>query len=56
MKKEKKSDRIGFTLNSGITFWFTNDHTGIKAMIDLLNRYDDMNNGKIFNGNRPYYQ
>jgi hypothetical protein len=56
MKKEKKADRIGFSLNSGITFWFSNDSDGLKAMIDLLNRYDDMNNGKIFNGNKPSYQ
>lgn len=54
--KTKKIDRIGFTLSSGITFWFTNDSSGIKAMIDLLNRYDEMNNGKIFNGNKPSYQ
>ena len=56
MKNEKKPDRIGFTLSSGITFWFANNSDGLKAMIDLLNHYDDINNGKIFNGNRPYYQ
>ncbi len=39
MKKEKKVDRIGFTLSNGITFWFSNDSDGIKAMIALLNRY-----------------
>lgn len=54
--KTKKIDRIGFSLPSGITFWFANTSDGIKAMIDLLNRYDDMNNGKIFNGNKPSYQ
>ena len=54
--KTKKIDRIGFSLPSGITFWFANTSDGIKAMIDLLNRYDDMNNGKIFDGNKPSYQ
>lgn len=56
MKNEKKSDRIGFSLPSGITFWFSNTSDGIKAMIDLLNHYDDMNNGKVFNGNKPFYE
>ena len=54
--KTKKEDRIGFSLPSGITFWFTNNSNGIKAMIDLLNKYDDMNNGRVFNGNKPSYQ
>jgi hypothetical protein len=54
--KNKKIDRIGFTLSNGITFWFSNDSNGIKAMIDLLNRYDSMNNRKNSNGNKPSYQ
>jgi hypothetical protein len=54
--KTKKIDRIGFTLSSGITFWFTNDNAGIEAMIDLLNRYDSMNNRKNSTGNKPSYQ
>ena len=56
MKKEKKVDRIGFSLNSGITFWFSNDSTGIEAMINLLNRYDSMNNRKNSTSNKPSYQ
>ena len=48
--KTKKIDRIGFTLPSGITFWYTNNAKGIHDMIDMLNRYDEMNHGKVFNG------
>jgi hypothetical protein len=55
MKKEKKVDRIGFTLSNGITFWFSNDSDGIKAMIALLNCYDEMQGGRVFNGNKPFY-
>jgi len=54
--KNKKIDRIGFTLSNGITFWFSNDSNGIKAMIDLLNKYDEMQGGRVFNGNKPSYQ
>jgi len=54
--KTKKIDRIGFTLSSGITFWFTNNSEGIKAMINLLNRYDSMNNRKNSTSNKPSYQ
>jgi hypothetical protein len=53
--KTKKIDRIGFTLSSGITFWFTNNSDGIKAMIDLLNHYDDMQGGRVFNGDKASY-
>lgn len=56
MKKEKKVDRIGFTLSNGITFWFSNDSNGIKAMIDLLNKYDEMQGGRVFNGDKASYQ
>ena len=54
--KTKKIDRIGFTLSSGITFWFTNNSEGIKAMIELLNHYDDMQGGRVFNGDKASYQ
>ena len=54
--KTKRETRIGFSLPSGITFFFDNTSDGIKAMIDLLNHYDDLNNGKVFNGNKPSYQ
>jgi len=56
MKNEKKPDRIGFTLSNGITFWFSNDSNGIKAMIDLLNHYDEMQGGRVFNGDKASYQ
>ncbi len=54
--KEKKENRIGFTLPSGITFWFTNNSEGIKEMVDMLNRYDEMNHGRIFNGKKATAQ
>jgi len=53
--KTKKENRIGFSLPSGIKFWFANTSAGLKAMIDLLNRYDDIQGGRVFNGNKPYY-
>jgi len=40
--KEKKVDRIGFTLSNGITFWFPNSFDGIGVMVDMLNRYNEI--------------
>lgn len=40
--KEKKENRIGFTLPSGITFWFANNGDGLQEMVTLLERYEKM--------------